>query len=183
MQPCTRHHAIIPAPPQLRIVCRMVLLLLLGFVRCTLCLIEQPGSTFMLAFPYIRWMAKMVQLFWPWLETRLLDSKLLETCLLYYMRNKNKCLVLSNHWVPWPSMGIAIWSPLWPSEVRLELTMFDLTFHFPFSHHDSKWGRGAIICARRWLPLFESGCGRRNRWWRNTSIPMEDGECTFDLVI
>lgn len=52
------------------IVCRLVLLLLLGFVRCTISLVEQPSSTLMLCFPYIRWFAKLVALFYNWIEAR-----------------------------------------------------------------------------------------------------------------
>ena len=56
----------------------MVLLLTLCFVRCVVCLIEQPGSTLMLAFPYIRWLMKVVSVFFPWLEVRLLGPQVSE---------------------------------------------------------------------------------------------------------
>ena len=64
----------------LRIVCRLVLLLLLGFVRCTISLVEQPSSTLMLCFPYIRWFAKLVALFYNWIEARLLHPQLCKMC-------------------------------------------------------------------------------------------------------
>ena len=60
----------------LRIACRMILLLVLCFIRCVVNLIEQPSSTLMLAFPYVRWLAKVISLFFPWLETRLPGARI-----------------------------------------------------------------------------------------------------------
>ena len=54
-----------------RITARMCLLLLLGFIRCVVFLVEQPGSTLMLWFPYVAWLSRTVSNFVPWLTTRL----------------------------------------------------------------------------------------------------------------
>lgn len=66
------HHLLNLDPdPKLRITCRMTLLLLLCFIRCATFLVEQPISTLMTFFPYIRWLEKVVSAFFPWLSTHL----------------------------------------------------------------------------------------------------------------
>lgn len=119
----------------LRIVCRMVLLLLIGFVRCVVNLVEQPSSTLMMAFPYVRWLSKMTALFFPWLITRLLESQFYCQWSIVQVILSNRIMIDTGHevlilknmwsncpdWVAWPSMGIEIWSQRWSSDVRIEL--------------------------------------------------------------
>ncbi|CAK9078284.1 unnamed protein product [Durusdinium trenchii] len=56
-------------PLELRITTRLVLLLLLAFVRCVLVATEQPLSTLMQIFPYFKWLENIVGHFLPWLVT------------------------------------------------------------------------------------------------------------------
>lgn len=53
-----------------KITARLCLLLLLAFVRCVLVLIEQPISSLMPLFPYMRWLAKIIGNAFPWLTTK-----------------------------------------------------------------------------------------------------------------
>ena len=59
----------------LRITARLMLLVILAFVRCAFTLIEQPSNTMMGHFPYLVWAAKTISLWWPWLEVRLSGTK------------------------------------------------------------------------------------------------------------
>ena len=62
-------------PLELRITTRLVLLLLLAFVRCVLVATEQPLSTLMQIFPYFKWLENIVGHFLPWLVTSLCHSQ------------------------------------------------------------------------------------------------------------
>lgn len=69
-----------------RITCRLCLLLLLVFVRCGMCLVEQPSSTIMVHFPYLVWLSRTINLFWPWLMTRLWNTQHSVTMLCVWLR-------------------------------------------------------------------------------------------------
>ena len=58
----------------LRITCRLILILMLATVRCVWTMVEQPGSTTMLYFPYLVWWARVINKWIPWQRTRLSET-------------------------------------------------------------------------------------------------------------